>query len=131
MPTTYLLDTGVASAYLNNDPAIRRRLKGGVFIISVIVAGELFHGAFNSSNRSRNLDSLRQFLAPLTLLPCNAVTAERFGLIATSLQQRGLTIPHNDIWIAAQAVQHQHRLTLLTRDPRHMSLIDGLRWERW
>ena len=129
MTTRYLLDTGIAGVYLNNDPSVRRRLKGSVFYISVIVAGELYHGAFNSTNRQHNLEALRHFLAPWTLFPCDESTAECFGLIATQLKRHGYNIPHNDIWIAAQAIQYS--LTLLTRDPKHMSMIDGLIWEQW
>jgi len=129
LTANYLLDTGIAGAYLENDPMIRRRLKGGVFLVSVIVAGELYHGAFNSKDRARNLDNVRRFLAPLILLPCDKTTAERFGLIATDLKRRGLTFPNNDIGIAAQAIQLG--FTLLTRDRKHMAMIEGLRWEHW
>jgi tRNA(fMet)-specific endonuclease VapC len=124
--SNYLLDTGIVGAYLNNDLAIRRRLKGVDFFISIVVAGELYHGAFNST--TRNLANVRQFLALQRLVPLDEQIAERFGILSTDLQQHGRVIPQNDIWIAAQAMQLG--LTVVTRDA-HFEEISGLKLERW
>lgn len=128
MNNNYLLDTGIAGAYLNNDIAIRRRLKGIVSFLSIIVVGELYHGAFNSTTQVRNLAALREYVGRQEPLPCDPFTAEQFSLIATSLQKRGERIPHNDMWIAAQAIQHG--LILITKD-QDFEHIDGLKLERW
>lgn len=124
----YLLDTGIVGAYLNNDSTIRRRLKGVDFFISIVVAGELYHGAFNSTTRARNLANVRQFLSLHRLVPLDEGTAERFGVISTELQQRGRVIPQNDIWIAAQAIRYE--LTLVTRDA-HFEDLANLKREYW
>jgi tRNA(fMet)-specific endonuclease VapC len=124
----YLLDSGVASAYLSNNVDIRRRLKGVLFFLSIITVGELYFGAFNSATKERNLPILREFLKPYKPLPCDDSTAERFGLIATDLQRKAIKLPQNDIWIAAHAMRYN--LVLITRDDdfRH---IDGLKFEKW
>lgn len=128
MPNNYLLDTGIVGAYLNNEPSIRRRLKGVEFFVSIIVAGELYHGAFNSSSQARNLANIRSFLALHRLVPLDELTTERFGMISTDLQKRGRVIPHNDIWIAAQAIRYE--LTVVTRDA-HFEEMSGVKLERW
>jgi tRNA(fMet)-specific endonuclease VapC len=124
----YLLDTGIASAYLDNDLDLRRRLKGVLFFLSIITFGELYFGAFNSTTKERNLPALRKFLEPYTPLPCDHSTAERFGLIATNLQKQAIRLPQNDIWMAAQAMRYN--MILITRDD-DFSHIDGLKFEKW
>jgi tRNA(fMet)-specific endonuclease VapC len=122
----YLLNTGVAGAYFDNSPAIRRKLKGAVFFLSVTVMGELYHGAYHSENRAQSLSVLRSYLSLYHPLPFNEKTAEQFGLIADYLQRRGTPIPDNDIWIAASALQYN--LTVVTFD-QHFQYVPNLKYE--
>lgn len=128
MNNAFLLDTNIVIAYLDNASEIRRRSTGVDLFLSVIVVGELYHGALNSSDKARNLTLLRNYLAYQLSVPCDGITAERFGIIAADLQRRGQPIPDNDIWIAAQAIQYD--LTLVTRDA-HFERVGGLKLERW
>lgn len=128
MPNNYLLDTGIVGAYLNNDASIRRRLKGVEFFVSIIVAGELYHGAFHSTTQARNLANVRAFLGLHRLVPLDELTTERFGILSADLQKRGRVLPHNDIWIAAQAIRYE--LTVVTRDA-HFEAINGVELQRW
>jgi predicted nucleic acid-binding protein len=52
-------------------------------------------------------------------------TAERFGEIFANLRKRGKTIPTNDIWIAAQAIENG--ADLLSSDP-HFGYVENLSW---
>ena len=52
-------------------------------------------------------------------------TADRFGRIAAALRREGRTIPTNDIWIAAQAMEAG--VELLSSDA-HFGDVDGLAW---
>jgi tRNA(fMet)-specific endonuclease VapC len=124
----YLLDTNLAIAVLKRDPAIQRRLKGVVLFLCTTVVGELYFGAFNSTEKARNLDALRQYLSHNQVLHADETTAERYGQIKTQLIASGEMIPENDIWIAATALQYD--LTLATRDD-HFTRVQGLRLENW
>jgi tRNA(fMet)-specific endonuclease VapC len=129
-PRIYLPDTNILIAYFERDSSIRRHLAGTPLLISAVVAAELFYGAFNSDNRAENLDAFRSFLDTQHILPCNYVTAERYGIIAAELEQRGTRIKQNDVWLAAHALQHG--LTVASRDAHFEPVVPlGLRLEVW
>ncbi len=44
------------------------------------------------------------------------------------IEARGITIPDNDLWIAAIALEY--KLIVATRD-KHFDYIEGLKVERW
>ncbi len=50
-------------------------------------------------------------------------TSDRYSRIALHLKRQGTPIPSNDIWIAAQAIEHG--VELITSD-RHFENIAGL-----
>lgn len=123
-----LLDTNIISAVFKRDRRVMQRLSEVDFFLSPIVVGELYQGAFSSPNRAALLDDIRTLVRTVSLLKFNAITSERFGIIAADLVQRGSPIPDNDIWIAAQALQHN--LILVSRDA-HFSRVQGLQFEQW
>lgn len=51
------------------------------------------------------------------------ITADRYSRIAVQLQRKGTPIPTNDIWIAAQTMEHGAEL--ITTDA-HFDKISGL-----
>ncbi len=57
------------------------------------------------------------------LLDTSAYVSDRYARIAFHLKHQGTPIPSNDIWIAAQAMEHGAEL--LTSD-RHFENIAGL-----
>ncbi|MGH2487044.1 MAG: VapC toxin family PIN domain ribonuclease, partial [Ktedonobacterales bacterium] len=63
-----------------------------------------------------------------TVIGTDAGTAEVYGRTKHDLKRRGLTMPDNDLWIAASALQYD--VTLAARDA-HFSWIAGLRVEQW
>ncbi|GAC1453024.1 MAG: hypothetical protein PVSMB4_13700 [Ktedonobacterales bacterium] len=56
------------------------------------------------------------------------MTAHIYGQIKQDLKLSGRTIPDNDLWIAATALQYD--VTLAARDA-HFDWITGLRVEQW
>ena len=124
-----LLDTNIVIAIMRRDPGLRWVLRHDTrYLLPSIVVGELFYGAYKSSQVSANLHRLSQLTARLPVLPCGAETADHYGQIKMTLQKRGKPIPQNDIWIAALAKQHQ--LTLLTRDD-HFRWIEDIKIDSW
>ncbi|MBX3434380.1 MAG: PIN domain-containing protein [Pirellulales bacterium] len=73
-----------------------------------------------------NETTLQRFLAKphVGVLVPDDVTTLYYARIATALRKRGTPIPANDVWIAAQALQHS--LTLDTRD-EHFCKVPGLK----
>jgi tRNA(fMet)-specific endonuclease VapC len=71
------------------------------------------------------MDVLNRFLGkyPVQLVPVAEVTADRYSRIALELRRLGTPIPSNDMWIAAQAMEHGAEL--LSSD-RHFEKIPGL-----
>jgi tRNA(fMet)-specific endonuclease VapC len=51
-----------------------------------------------------------------------------YARVRVALKRKGRPIPENDIWIAAQALQHD--LVLVTSDA-HFKEIDDLKVEQW
>ena len=123
-----LLDTNAYSALKRGDAAVAGHLRDSkrVFFSSV-VAGELLFGFLNGSRFERNHRELRSFLEDprVRFLPVTWVTAGYFGRISTALRRRGTSIPSNDIWIAAHAMEVD--ANLISSDP-HFGRVDGLSW---
>jgi len=71
------------------------------------------------------MKDMEEFLAQVTVhqIPLGEITADRYSRISVQLKRQGTPIPTNDIWIAAQAMEHGAEL--LTSD-RHFEQISGL-----
>jgi tRNA(fMet)-specific endonuclease VapC len=98
-----------------------------IFIPSIVI-GELFYGVEQSSKRNENRARIDLLVKIFDVLECDTDTARLYGKIKSELKGNGTPIPENDIWIAAQA--RQHDLVLVTRD-KHFDGITGLTLERW
>jgi tRNA(fMet)-specific endonuclease VapC len=120
----YLLDTNIVIALFAKDVAVQQRLAEAheVFVPSIVL-GELYYGAHKSARVAENFARIDAFAASNTVLPCDTITAQRYGDIKNKLRAKGRPIPENDIWIAAIAMQHQ--LTVVARDG-HFHEVDGL-----
>ena len=129
MPGSLLLDTNAVIALLAGDLAAQNSLsKAELTFLSSIVLGDLYYGAWKSTQKVANSAKIDALAAKSTVLPIDAVTAWQFGKIKSALRTKGRPIPENDIWIAALA--KQYGLTLLTRDA-HFKEVDGIEVENW
>ena len=84
--------------------------------VPLVVLGEIKAGYQGGSQFGRNEATLNRFLDKETvgvLLP-DLETAEQYARIYAQLRRAGTPVPANDLWIAAQVLQHN--LTLITRD---------------
>ena len=128
----YLLDTDICIYVINERPlkvlqAFRRHEAAGLGISSV-TAGELFFGVARTGSE-RNLNALRQFLAPLAVAPFDAAAAEVFASLRAWLQSQGPPIGPYDTQIAAHA--HALGVTLVSNNTREFARVPGLRVENW
>jgi len=92
---------------------------------SPIVLGELMFGFRNGTKFEKNMQELNRFLdhAAVALVPIGKVTSDRYSRIATQLKHQGTPIPTNDLWIAAQTMEHGAEL--ISSD-RHFEKVPGL-----
>jgi tRNA(fMet)-specific endonuclease VapC len=93
--------------------------------LSLIVLGELRGGFAAGSKRQQNEQEFERFLARpnVKVLGLNEASADHYASVYSMLHRQGTLIPTNDMWIAAQALQHD--LTLDTRD-QHFRHVPGL-----
>ena len=88
-----------------------------------VVLGELYYGTERSIRVDENTQRINEFASTTVVISCNQETARQYGRIKNALRAKGRPIPENNIWLAAQALQHQ--LTLVARDD-HFREIDAI-----
>jgi tRNA(fMet)-specific endonuclease VapC len=98
-------------------------------VVSVVTYGELRLGAEKSDRRQAALGELELFALAVPVLPLDQQVAEIYAKIRLDLQQRGLIIGANDLWIAAHCLQLG--LTLVTNNQREFKRIPNLPIENW
>jgi tRNA(fMet)-specific endonuclease VapC len=129
MSGKFLLDTNIVIALFANEVKVIQNLQNATDVfLSTIVLGELYYGAKHSARVTQNLATIQAFAARVSLLACDALTAQFYGNIKSDLRSKGQPIPENDIWIAATGLQHN--LTLVTRDS-HFQNVTGLSMDAW
>ena len=130
----FLLDTGPAQKFINNDVVIRqavdeRRQKGNTIGICVPVLGELWSGVEGSANRDRNWKVLQHSLSRFVLWPYDKNSAQEYGRLFTALKKMGRPMQQIDIQIAAIALT-LGECTVVTFDA-DLSAIPGVSVENW
>ncbi len=123
-----LLDTNAYSALMRGRKEVADEIRRAEYVfLSAVVLGELLYGFRDGSRYESNLQQLETFLERprVSWVPVTRITADRFGRIAAALRLKGKPIPHNDIWVAAHALETG--ANLLSYD-RHFELVDGLAW---
>jgi len=128
----YLLDTNIVSDLIKNPSGKAaqriRPLSPGAVCTTVIVAGELRYGAFKKASAPLS-QRVNLLLREIPVLSMDAACAEAYGRIRADLEQRGLPIGANDLWIAAHALVLQ--LVLVTHNTQEFSRVGGLVVENW
>ena len=120
-----LVDTNVIICLLRGDEhSIELFNQADDIYIPAIVAGELFYGAQNSRLKQENLVIFSNFLLQYEIIDLDLKIAHVYGEIKAQLKRDGITIPENDLWIAATA---KANLYVLVSYDGHFSKIDGLR----
>ena len=129
MAGDYLLDTNILIDLIKEDEKIVARIEEADNVYMPVNAlGELYYGAYNSTQLTKHLAETIAIEKNIIVLVTTASTAKVYGQIKSKLKKMGNPIPDNDIWIAAIAMEHD--LTVLTGD-KHFQAIDGLKLELW
>jgi tRNA(fMet)-specific endonuclease VapC len=121
LETSFLIDferennrgaAGPALAFLEANEDAR-------LYITFTVAGELAAG-MSLADRGR----WEEFLAPFHVLAFNAEVSWEYGRAYRYLQENGLLIGTNDLWIAAAGLAY--RMPIVTRNVQHYRRVPGL-----
>jgi len=121
-----LIDTNVYALYrMEHAPTVARIAASDSVLVSPVVLGEILFGFRNGTRFDHNMSLLARFLEheAVEVVPMGDLTADRYSRIALQLRRQGTPIPANDMWIAAQAMEHGAEL--LTSD-RHFEQVGGL-----
>jgi len=121
-----LLDTNAYVGFKTGLPdLVECLLKANLILISPIILGELIFGFRNGTRFQENMDELSQFITheAVEVIQIGEVTADRYSRIVEQLKRQGTPIPTNDLWVAAQTMEHGAEL--ITMD-RHFEKISGL-----
>jgi tRNA(fMet)-specific endonuclease VapC len=128
----YLLDTNIVIYVIKRRPLqvleTFNRHHGRMAISSITLA-ELVHGAEKSSDVSRNMAVVDDFVSRLAVLAYDDKAAWQYGNIRASLEKIGQPIGVNDLHIAAHA--RSNGLTLVSNNLREFERVPGLLLENW
>jgi tRNA(fMet)-specific endonuclease VapC len=130
----YLLDTGIASDFINRRNGVQERAdavphKGNRIGICTPVLGELWSGIEGRISRERNLHRLRKALSRLVVWPYTNEAAEQFGRVFAELRRIGRPMQQIDIMVAGIALSLGDCI-VVTEDSDLVG-APGLRVENW
>ena len=129
MTGRYLLDTNIIIGLFRGETSVKTQLeKSAEIFVPVIAIGELYYGAYHSSDFSRHANQVEDFALNSAILNCDSTTAKHYAETKQNLKLAGTPIPENDLWIAAIAKQFD--LTLVSRD-KHFGLVNDVNVVRW
>jgi tRNA(fMet)-specific endonuclease VapC len=124
-----LVDTSSVVDYFRQDVSLHQKIDRAEDVYLPLVAlGELFYGAYKSTQPDKALAQLQKFSRGCIILLPDEATAAVYGQIKAELRSIGKTIPENDVWIAAMAKQQD--FPLAARD-RHFPFVSGLTLLDW
>ncbi|MFT5470622.1 MAG: tRNA(fMet)-specific endonuclease VapC [Verrucomicrobiales bacterium] len=131
--TRYLLDTGIASDYVNNRLGVRQKVtqafrRGDRVGICTPVYGELVAGVEGSNGPPRHRAQLERKLRHLSHWPFEKPAGAEFGRLMAELRQIGRPMQQVDIQIAAIALTLG--CTVVTKDSDFQAIPD-LTIEEW
>lgn len=95
--------------------------------ISVMSAGELFHGCWRAdtaARRARREEFVALLLTAIPVVPITVTIARVFGEIDARLVSAGRRLPTSDLLIAATALSRSD--AVLTGNARHFRRVPGL-----
>jgi len=121
-----MLDTSAYVEFKRNAlETVEIIVRAELLLFSPVVLGELMFGFRAGTRFKENMGDLNRFLEheAVKLVQIGKITSDRYSRIIAQLKRQGTPIPTNDIWIAAQTMEHGAEL--ITSD-QHFERINGL-----
>jgi len=128
-----VLDSDFLIALLRKDASVQNQLdklnmSPEVIATTVFNAQEVLFGAMKSKNPS-NLDVTKKLLLSLPILDYDLESVEHVVELTHFLEERGQRIGSFDEMIAGICLSQN--ATIVTRNIKHFSRVQGLRIESW
>lgn len=128
------LDTNTISYYFRGDPSVVQRLQAQApsdVGVPTVVVYELVYGLrrLPEDVSAPRLAALERLLRPMASLDFDATCADHAARIRAQLERQGAPIGPHDVLIAATAIRHH--ATLVTRNVREFSRVEGLLLANW
>ena len=128
-----LLDTDTISYYFRNQTAVVEKVdkyiqEYGLINLSVVLYYEIMNGLL-FKDAKRQLTLFETFSELNSIIPLHKSTAKLAADIYSQLRKKGITIGHNDIMIAACAIENN--LTLVSNNTNHFQHIENLEIDNW
>jgi len=127
MSRRYLIDTCVLIDVIGRRARIPLKVeKGDIVFLSTIAIGEFKVGLDSTRRGRRDRDVLSDFLRLPNVVQITITTAttDLYAKVFRSLRAAGTPIPVNDIWLAAQALEHG---AVVVSSDRHFQSVANLR----
>lgn len=129
----YLLDTNICIEFLRGRLPLAyqvfKETDPRLIKIPVIVEAELYLGAAKSNSPDKNRDLIERFLLPFDTIPFTSACALKYAQLRAHLEENGLCIGPNDLFIAATALAYEG--LLIAGNTREFKRVPGLRLESW
>jgi len=127
--TRVVIDTDILIDLLRNvaivvDSVSEMEGKGYLLATTIINAFELFHGAYKSKKREKNLASTKTLLKRLIILKMGLTSARNAGRMYAELEVEGRPIGLRDAMVGAITLTKGY--SLVTRNTEHFQKIRGL-----
>jgi len=125
---SYLIDTDVLIDGLQRRVStveLLHTLAPHGVAITIISVGEIYEGAFATTDAARHMANARTFVQDFVVLGLTDNVMEVFAREPAALRRSGQRIADMDMLIGATAVSYD--LELVTRNERHFRRINGLR----
>ena len=118
-----LLDTNTYTLFKKKSQDAKVILESAdeVGLPNVVIA-ELYAGFFGGTQFAQNVAEIQSFLQEpqIRRVEFSLHTPKIFGEQHSSLKRQGITVPHNDLWIAALAIEHDFVVYSLDK---HLKMI--------
>ena len=128
----YLLDTNTLIYFFKQQGHVAAHLQqwpAAQIAVASVVLFELEYGVLRSTKPAVQQKGMDAALAVYRVLPLDAKAAKAAALVKYALEVAGTPIGHGDQLIAGIALAND--LTLVTRNTREFSRVQGLRLENW
>ena len=126
-----LLDTDICIELLRGNTKVLSHMQRSPepIAVSFITAGELYYGAFNSSDPGSNSRLIMSFLESLNVIQSDNGIMGKFGELKANLRKTGQMLPDADIIVASTCLQNCNRL--ITGNIKHYNRFESIKLENW
>ena len=127
----YMLDTNTVSYLMKGHTEVSRRIMNipmSSLCISSLTEGELIFGLAKRPMAKMLHKIVREFLLRVDVLPWDSKVAETYGYLRAEMENKGITLGHLDMLIAAHALQAKNVLVTADKAFRHISHLSIEDW---